>query len=239
MGIYAGDRQARSVRDAAIRRRAVQVLGMFAVQGLILFLAAGRLDWFWGWLYVGLYLAGIAVTGALMFRYSPETIAERADTGGVRGWDRVVGGLFGLAYFIGLLLVAGLDARYRWTPELPLALHLLGVAGFLLGLALFVWAMLSNARFATVARLRRDGEHAVCSSGPYRFVRHPGYSGAILQSLATPLFFGSLWAFVPGLLSALLLIARTALEDRMLQAELAGYPDYARRVRYRLLPPIW
>lgn len=212
---------------------------MLAVQGLVLFLAAGRLDWLWGWLYMGLYLAGIAVSAVLMFRTSPETIAERADASGVRGWDRVVGGLFTFTYFFGLLVVAGLDARYGWTPRLPLALHLLSAAAFLLGFALFVWAMLSNARFATVARLRTDGEHAVCSSGPYQFVRHPGYSGAILQSLAAPLLLGSLWAFVPGLLSAILLIVRTLLEDRMLRVELAGYPDYARRVRYRLLPPIW
>lgn len=239
MGTYVDSSESRSIRDAAIRRRAVQVLTMLAVQGLVLFLAAGRLDWLWGWLYMGLYLAGITVSAVLMFRTSPETIAERADASGMRGWDRVVGGLFTLTYFFGLLVVAGLDARYGWTPRLPLALHLLGAAAFLLGFALFIWAMLSNARFATVARLRTDGEHAVCSSGPYQFVRHPGYSGAILQSLAAPLLLGSLWALIPGLLSAILLVVRTLLEDRMLRTELAGYADYARRVRYRLLPPVW
>jgi len=239
MGTTIDNRQPESDQSAAIRRRAVQVLSMFAVQGLVLLLAAGRLDWAWGWLYLGLYLAGLAVTAVLMFRLSPETIAERADAGGVRGWDRVIGGLFSLTYFFGLLIVAGLDARFGWTPVLPLAVHLLGVVGFLLGFALYVWAMLSNARFATVARLRPDGEHAVCSSGPYRFIRHPGYTGAILQSLATPLLFGALWALIPGLLSVILLVVRTALEDRMLHTELPGYLDYAKGVRYRLLPSVW
>ncbi len=233
------DRRPEADLRAAIRRRTIQVLALFAVQGLILFLAAGRFDWLWGWLYMALYLAGIAVTAVLMFRTSPETIAERADVSGVRGWDRVVGGLFSLTYFFGLLAVAGLDARFGWTPELPLVVHLVGAAGFLLGYALFVWAMLSNARFATVARLRSDGEHPVCSSGPYRFVRHPGYSGVIFQSLGSPLLLGSLWALIPGLLSAVFLVVRTVLEDRMLRVELSGYVDYARRVRYRLLPRVW
>ena len=136
------DRRPEADLRAAIRRRTIQVLALFAVQGLILFLAAGRFDWLWGWLYMALYLAGIAVTAVLMFRTSPETIAERADVSGVRGWDRVVGGLFSLTYFFGLLAVAGLDARFGWTPELPLVVHLVGAAGFLLGYALFVWAML-------------------------------------------------------------------------------------------------
>ena len=233
------DRRPEADLRAAIRRRTIQVLALFAVQGLILFLAAGRFDWLWGWLYMALYLAGIAVTAVLMFRTSPETIAERADASGMRSWDRVVGGLYSLTYFFGLLVVAGLDARFGWTAELPLAVRLLGIAAFVLGFALFVWAMLSNARFATVARLRPDGEHAVCSSGPYRFVRHPGYSGAILQSLGSPLLLGSLWALIPGLLSAVFLVVRTVLEDRMLRVELSGYVDYARRVRYRLLPRVW
>jgi protein-S-isoprenylcysteine O-methyltransferase Ste14 len=137
------------------------------------------------------------------------------------------------------LIVAGLDARYGWTESLPLALHVLGILAFVVGFALFVWAMTANAHFATVARLRPEGEHAVCSSGPYRFVRHPGYSGAILQSLGTPLLLGSLWALIPGVLAALLLVLRTVLEDRMLRAELTGYAGYARRVRYRLLPAVW
>ncbi|NLF67227.1 MAG: hypothetical protein GX579_21775, partial [Chloroflexi bacterium] len=94
MSTYAEGTKGGSVRDKAIRRRVVQVLTMFAVQGLVLFLAAGRLDWIGGWLYLGLYLAGIAVTAVLMFRTSPETIAERADASGMRSWDRVVGGLY-------------------------------------------------------------------------------------------------------------------------------------------------
>lgn len=239
MDTFSADHDASAARAAAIRRRAVQVLSMFAIQMLILFLAAGRLDWGWGWLYAALYIVGIAVSAILLFHYNPDTIAERAEASGMRGWDKVVSGLFTASYFFALLIVAGLDARYGWTESLPLALHVLGILAFVVGFALFVWAMTANAHFATVARLRPEGEHAVCSSGPYRFVRHPGYSGATLQSLGTPLLLGSLWALIPGVLAALLLVLRTVLEDRMLRAELTGYAGYARRVRYRLLPAVW
>jgi protein-S-isoprenylcysteine O-methyltransferase Ste14 len=153
--------------------------------------------------------------------------------------SKVIGGLFTISYFFALLIMAGLDVRYGWTGPLPLWLYILGTLGFVAGFALFVWAMTANAHFATVARLRPGSEHAVCSSGPYRFVRHPGYSGAILQSLGVPLLLGSLRALIPGVGSALPLALRTALEDRMLRGELPSYANYARRVRYRLLPPLW
>jgi len=81
--------------------------------------------------------------------------------------------------------------------------------------------------------------HTVATGGPYRYVRHPGYLGSILFQIATPLILGSLWALIPGVLAALLLVVRTALEDGTLQDELDGYNEYARRVRYRLLPGVW
>jgi len=138
-----------------------------------------------------------------------------------------------------VLLIAGLDTRFGWTGRVALALQIVAIAIFMLGGALFSWAMVSNAYFSTVVRIQEDRGHTVCTTGPYRFVRHPGYVGAILQSLAVPLMLGSLWALVPGGLAALLIVARTALEDRTLWEELDGYKEYARRVRYRLLPGVW
>ena len=157
----------------------------------------------------------------------------------MRDWDKVVGGLFGVMYFIVLLLVAGLDARYGWTGEVDLRLHIMGAVGSLVGFSLFSWAMISNAYFSTVARIQDDRGHAVCTVGPYQYVRHPGYIGGILQSLSNPLMFGSIWSFIPGVLAVALLVLRTLLEDRMLHEELVGYPEYASQVRFRLLPGIW
>ncbi len=224
---------------AGIRRRVIQVFLLILFQAAVLFLSSWRLDWWPAWLYVGIYLVAILINAGFMLRYSPETIAARSEARGMKGWDKVVGGLFGVMYFVGILLVAGLDARFGWTEAVSLAVQLAAIVAFGLGYALFSWAMISNAFFATVVRIQEDAGHAVCTTGPYRFVRHPGYVGGALQSLALPLMLGSPWALIPGGLAALLLVARTALEDRTLQEELEGYRGYAGRVRFRLLPGIW
>jgi protein-S-isoprenylcysteine O-methyltransferase Ste14 len=228
---------------AGIIKRVIQVFFLIAFQAAMLFLSSGRLDWVWAWVYVGLYLAAALINATFMLRYSPETIARRAEATGMKDWDKIVGGLFGVMYFVIILLIAGLDVRFGWTPrtgsQIALVLHIAAVVAFGLGYALFSWGMISNAYFATVVRVQGDRGHTVCDTGPYRFVRHPGYVGGVIQSLALPLMLGSLWAFVPGVLAALLLVARTALEDRTLHEELPGYIKYARRVRYRLLPGVW
>ena len=108
-----------------------------------------------------------------------------------------------------------------------------------LGYALFVWATASNTFFSQIVRIQSDRGHAVASDGPYRYVRHPAYVGMILFELAMSTLLASWWALIAGGLCAILLILRTSLEDRTLQAELTGYVDYARQVRHRLLPGIW
>jgi protein-S-isoprenylcysteine O-methyltransferase Ste14 len=224
---------------AGIIKRAVQVFFLIAFQAAMLFLSSGRLDWLWAWVYVGFYLAAALVNATFMLRYSPETIARRAEARGMKDWDKVVGGLFGVMYFVVVLLMAGLDARFNWTGQIALVLQIAAVVAFGLGYALFSWGMISNAYFATVVRVQEDRGHTVCDTGPYRLVRHPGYVGGIIQSLALPLVLGSLWAFIPGVLAALLLVVRTALEDKTLLEELDGYKEYAEKVRYRLLPGVW
>ena len=101
------------------------------------------------------------------------------------------------------------------------------------------WDTASNAYFSQIVRIQTDRGHKVATGGPYQYVRHPAYVGTILYELAVPVLLASWWALIPGGLNAILLVLRTALEDRTLQAELTGYADYARQVRYRLLPGIW
>ena len=108
-----------------------------------------------------------------------------------------------------------------------------------LGYALFTWATAANAFFSRIVRLQLDRGQTVVSSGPYRYLRHPAYLGAIAYNLAVGILLASWPAAAVGLAGALLLVVRTALEDRLLRAELPGYEDYARRVRYRLLPGVW
>jgi len=116
---------------------------------------------------------------------------------------------------------------------------LLGLAGILAGYALGSYALVENRFFSGMVRIQTERGHQVVSSGPYRWLRHPGYAGALITYLGTPLFLDSVWGFVPVVLLAILLVVRTRLEDRTLQEELPGYRDYAGRVRYRLLPGVW
>ena len=229
----------RSSLTAGIVVRFAQVaIGIF-LQAAILFLAAGRLTWMWAWVFLGIYLVGVLVNATFLMRTGPATIAERGRPKEMKTWDKVVGGLWGVAQFLLLPLVAGPDVRFGWTGTLALAWHAAGAVLFAAGLGLFGWAMITNAYFSTAARIQSDCGQTVCRSGPYRFVRHPGHVGAIVQPFGIPHLLGSLWALIPGLAAAALRALRTALEDRLLQTELPGYREYAQEVRCRLLPGVW
>ena len=223
---------------SGIIKRIEQIIGLIVFEAALLFVSAGRLDWSWAWVFIGLYLLGVLINAYYMFQNSPETIARRASGEGIKSWDKKVSGLWAVAGVI-QLIVAGLDQRFGWSGELSFAIHLLGVLGFILGFGLFSWAMITNAYFATVVRVQQSSGHQVCTTGPYRVIRHPGYVGAIVESFAMPLLFGSWWALIPGALAAVFIIVRTALEDKTLQVELNGYREYAQRIRYRLLPGVW
>ena len=208
------------------------------VQAIVLFGAAGRLDWVLGWAFIGVYAIGGMTIAAFM---EPELIAERAKIKpDARTWDTMLMGFTKLLSLV-LPLVAGLDMRLGWTQQAyrPTATNLIGLAFTALGQLLSSWAVISNKFFSDVIRIQTDRGHTVVSGGPYRFVRHPGYVGIILYSLATPFLLDSPWTLIPGGLTVSLIIVRTVVEDRTLLAELDGYRDYAARVRYRLLPGVW
>jgi len=229
-----------------VRRRIVSwivqaALGLVGYSA-ILFLSAGRLDWVWGWVFLGL-LATVLISHVLILvPKNPELLAERSRgirQEGAKGWDRwVTFFATGMGTMI-LWIVAGLDARFEWSASVPLALHVGGLIGSVLGWALFMWAMGTNAFFSEAVRIQEERGHTVVTDGPYRYVRHPGYVGAILALVATPPLLGSLWALIPAGLAAIGYVVRTALEDKTLLEELDGYKGYAMRVRYRLLPGIW
>lgn len=171
----------------------------------------------------------------------PELIAERAKIKpDARTWDTMLMGFTKLLSLV-VPLVAGLDMRLGWTEQAyrPTTVHLIGLAFAALGYWLSSWAVISNKFFSDVIRIQMDRGHTVVSDGPYKYVRHPGYVGIILYSLAAPFLLDSPWALIPGGLTVLLIIVRTVVEDKTLLAELDGYQEYATRVRYRLLPGIW
>ncbi|NLE75533.1 MAG: isoprenylcysteine carboxylmethyltransferase family protein, partial [Chloroflexi bacterium] len=116
---------------------------------------------------------------------------------------------------------------------------LAALAAIVAGYALGAYALVANPFFSGMVRIQADRGHRVVTGGPYRWVRHPGYLGALVTFLATPVFLDSPWAFVPTAFLAVVLVVRTHLEDRTLQQQLAGYREYAARVRRRLLPGLW
>jgi protein-S-isoprenylcysteine O-methyltransferase Ste14 len=216
--------------------------GLFAkfLVAAVLFLSAGTMRWPMGWAYIGVFVAFDLATALVLLPKSPALLAERAELQeGTKGWDKVIVRL-AVAYLpMGSWIVAGLDVRNEWSLEIPLALQIAALVLTTLGYGVVVWAMGANPFFSTTVRIQDDRGHAVATGGPYRFVRHPGYVGAILFTLVVPVMLGSPWALIPAGLAALLYVVRTALEDRTLHEELPGYTEYAQRVRYRLLPGIW
>ena len=165
-------------------------------------------------------------------------LKDFARRAGGKKWDMAILSVVGLLT-LAKHVIAGFDFRFGWSAGIPPAVQVVALVVAALGYALGTWAMAVNAFFSLVVRIQDDRGHTVASSGPYRYVRHPGYLGTVVFELVTPLMLGSWWALIPGGLGALLMVIRTALEDRDLQAELAGYDEYARKVRYRLLPGVW
>jgi len=206
------------------------------VMAVILFVAAGRLDWTWPWVYLGINLANALIVGPITLRTNPVTVAEHDELKKTEKWD--VGSVFYLlAMYVALPLVAGLDVRFGWARDPSIAWHVAGALVLAVGLGLASWVMITNPYVWSEVPIQRG--QTVYSAGPYRFVRHPAYAGLILQALAVPILLGSLWALVPGITAAVCIIVATSSEDRVLQANLPGYQDYAQKVRFRLVPGIW
>jgi protein-S-isoprenylcysteine O-methyltransferase Ste14 len=215
-----------------------QILSLVGV-GVILFWSAGRMDWWAAWAVIAMWAALFTAMDILILHFNPDLIAERLrPPPGAKTWDRVIVSILRLTELVRYIL-AGLDQRYGWTGDFPVTAQIAALAVCVLSYALFLWAMTSNPFFSQIVRIQSDHGHTVAAAGPYRYVRHPGYVGMVVFELALSTLLASWWAILAGGVCASLLILRTALEDRTLQAELPGYVDYARQVRHRLLPGIW
>jgi protein-S-isoprenylcysteine O-methyltransferase Ste14 len=207
----------------------------------LLFLAAGTMDWPFAWAYLAVLLVASILAVPLIVRRHPGLIEERMRAGrgsGHKGWDRALVTALGVAT-AAVWIVAGLDRRFGWSPRPEPVLGVVALVVGSLGAALSFWAMMANPFFSAVVRIQSDRDHRVVSTGPYATVRHPGYAGAIVANLAIPVVLGSRWALAVGVLIGAILLVRTALEDRTLKGELAGYGAYAARVRWRLFPGVW
>lgn len=214
---------------------------LMGVMMAVFFTSAGRRDLPRAWLFFGAAFIYFVASTLAVYRFNPELLIARLTLRreGSKTWDEV---LMRLANLTGMLLipaVAGLDVgRYGWSG-LDLIYVVPGFALFVLGAVLITWAMIVNRYFESTVRIQEDRYHEVVSTGPYIFVRHPGYLSGILWMSSIPLILGSLYTLLPVMIYSAMMVLRTHLEDRTLRDELPGYSEYADRVKYRLIPWVW
>ncbi len=214
------------------------VIGLILL-GVCLFLSAGRWDWPAAWGLIAISAANQVLVYVLVSRVHPDLLKERQRMQpGTKPWDRTLAPLMAYAGMY-ICIVCGLDVRFGWSVAFPGWLQWAAGLPVLAGVGLGVWAMVVNRFFAATMRIQSERGHRVVQDGPYRIIRHPGYSAALLFDLFIPLMLGSWWGLLPAAAAMVVTFIRTRLEDRTLQVELPGYAEYAQRVRYRWIPGIW
>jgi len=215
-----------------------RALSSFAGIGVLLFSAAGTVQWLGAWVFLFVITLGGLVTESWLARCDPGLLAERRSTRGQVAWDRILTTIIPLLWFGWLPLMALDAARFQWS-SVPGWLQCAGAAILAASFFLVYLTYRENSYAAPVVKIQRERGHTAITTGPYEYVRHPIYASGLLSYLGTPLLLGSWYglALVP-VMSALLAI-RAVMEERMLKVELDGYREYTARVRYRLLPMVW
>jgi len=224
-----------------IARLIVQTCAGIGLMGLLLFVAAGTLHWPGAWVFlVQLGVLGLA-SGLWLARADPDLLRERMspfDRSGQDEADRMLMKVLAVALFAWLMLMA-LDAcRFRWS-HVPFWVHAAGAVAILVAFAIIHWTVLENPFAIVVVRVQRERGQHVITTGPYQFVRHPMYAGAIFFFIGTPLLLGSWYGLIGALIMIALFGVRITIEERALRAELEGYAEYAADVPYRLIPGVW
>ena len=228
--------------ETASTRQWISLILVYLSIPLILLVCGGDLGWWQAWVYSLLFLAANIGGRVWVERQHPGLMAERQNMKKMQNaktWDKVLAPLMALSVVFPLVIVAGLDHRFNWSPVFPQWLIVPGFILITIGYAFGMWAMIENRFFSSTVRIQTDRGHEVCDSGPYQVVRHPGYAGNLLPLLGIALALCSVWTLIPAGVALIIAVIRTALEDQTLREELPGYRDYAQRVRYRLIPGIY
>ena len=205
-----------------------------------LFAGAGSLHWARGWIATAAFVVSMTVGGLVVQLVNPALVKERSkwrrkDT---KGFDKIF-----LAVYLPLGFiqpaVAGIEVVRLGRSPIPFAAVYAGLILFVPAMGLVTWTLSVNPHAESTVRIQSDRGHTVATTGPYRIVRHPMYAGAVLMYPAIALITGSMWALATAVLIVIVLIWRTAMEDRTLRRELRGYGEYAGFTRYRLVPGVW
>ena len=203
--------------------------------GAFLFLPAGTVYWVEGWIFLIIMSAYIIYSTVWLMKNNPELLKERLRIRKTQKWDKIILFLFSIC-FVALFVIPGFDFRYQWT-HIPAIVKVAAFFGICISFVIIFLVTKENTYAFKAIKIKEN--HTVVTTGPYQYVRHPLYAGGMLFMVCMPLALGSLYSFVPGLVSVVLFCIRTYLEDTLLCKELSGYRDYAQKTRYRLIPKIW
>lgn len=218
-----------------LKQAIVRFLGGVALLGLLLFLPAGTFRWRQGWLLMGILFVPMFAAGLVMLRRSPELLQKRLNAREEQGEQRQVI-LLSALMFLAAFVVAGLNIRFRWII-LPDAVSWVAAGVFLLGYLLYAEVLRENAWLSRTVEVQKD--QRVVDTGLYGVVRHPMYMSTLLLFLSMPLVLGSPISFVILLAYIPIIARRMRNEEQVLERGLAGYAEYKRRVRYKILPFVW
>lgn len=218
-----------------------QLVGMFVVFALTLFLAAGTAAWLAGWSFLLLFFGFTVALSGWLLRHNPGLLTERMTGVGKadqKTWDKVFYVVLNLV-FLAWLVVMPLDAvRFHWS-QLPDWLQVVGAVMLLSSFYLFFLTFRENAYLSPAVRIQTERQHTVVSTGPYRYVRHPMYATAIIFLVGTTLLLGSWYGLVVVVMLTVGIAVRAIQEERTLRVELPGYDRYLAQVKYRLIPYVW
>jgi len=222
-------------------RAIVLMLLFIIVIPLLPLLISRRWNWWEAWVYAGISILGFAISRMLAAQRHPDILSERAkflQHEDAKPFDKILSPLVGLGGGI-IPIIAGLDELFQWSPGFSPTVKIISLIIILAGYTLASYALIENRFFSGMVRIQTDRGHEVVSGGPYHWVRHPGYAGSLITYPVIPLLLDSEWTLIPAILLIIILVIRTYLEDKTLQKELPGYADYAKKVRYRLVPGVW
>lgn len=206
---------------------------------IVFFLSSGQFNNLRVWIYFGIYFCGSLIISFVLFKRSPELLNSRGKIQeGTKSLDKYLLSVYFLLAIIITPLTAGLDVRYNLFTISFQYLYL-AIILFIVSAAFSLWSMLHNPFMEGTVRIQNDRMQKVVKSGPYKFVRHPGYVGMLIGSFPLPFAFGSALSLIPVCIMVVIIFVRTSFEDKVLQEELPGYSDYCKEVRYRLIPFVW
>lgn len=205
---------------------------------VLIFLPAGTLGYLQAWVYLITFSVSVILITVYLYISDPELLKRRLKAGPVAEKEKSQKAIQAWAnlFFCLVFLVAGFDHRYHWSA-VPFLISLVADLFVMLGFGIVFLAFRENSYTSGVIEVAAGQQ--VISTGPYRFIRHPMYSGAILMMLASPVALGSYWAVLCVIPLIFSIILRLFNEEEFLSKDLPGYIEYCRKVRYRLIPLIW